>query len=149
MAAGPLMVILTDVTGSQRSKPEYNFFASSKQHMDTPAFPIFPKISGLRPGSLPYSVTESKAVESLLGRHSQAYVMKSSVGSFRSAFPSKHPGGVLSRSFKRIQTQRYTGILQVHFPVGSIAINRPTPYTWEVLLLEFFDAKEIRYAFLS
>jgi hypothetical protein len=36
------MVILTEVRGSARSKPEYNFFASSRQQIETPAFPIFP-----------------------------------------------------------------------------------------------------------
>ena len=42
IGAGPLMVMLTDVDGEERSNPEYNFLASSKQQIDTPAFPIFP-----------------------------------------------------------------------------------------------------------
>ena len=42
MGAGPLMVILTDVNGWLKSKPEYNFLASSKQQIETPAFPILP-----------------------------------------------------------------------------------------------------------
>ena len=47
------MVILTDVLADDKSKPEYNFLASSKQQIDTPALPIFPYISGLNPGSFP------------------------------------------------------------------------------------------------
>ena len=42
IGAGPLMVILTDVIACTKSKPEYNFLASSKQQIETPAFPIFP-----------------------------------------------------------------------------------------------------------
>ena len=42
IGAGPLMVILTDVIGCDKSKPEYNFLASSKQAIETPAFPILP-----------------------------------------------------------------------------------------------------------
>ena len=42
IGAGPLIVILTEVVGSDKSNPEYNFLASSKQHIETPAFPIFP-----------------------------------------------------------------------------------------------------------
>ena len=42
MAAGPLMVMDTEVLAALKSKPEYNFLASSKQQMDTPEFPIFP-----------------------------------------------------------------------------------------------------------
>ena len=53
IGAGPLIVILTDVFADDKSKPEYNFLASSKQQIDTPAFPIFPYISGLNPGSFP------------------------------------------------------------------------------------------------
>ena len=47
MGAGPLIVIETEVLDADKSKPEYNFLASSKQQMDTPAFPILPYISGL------------------------------------------------------------------------------------------------------
>ncbi len=42
IGAGPLIVIDTDVFGSARSKPEYNFFASSRQQIDTPELPILP-----------------------------------------------------------------------------------------------------------
>jgi hypothetical protein len=42
VGAGPLMVIDTDVLGSAKLKPEYNFFASSKQQMLTPELPILP-----------------------------------------------------------------------------------------------------------
>ena len=42
MGAGPLMVMLTDVLGSVKSKPLYSFLASSRQQIDTPALPIFP-----------------------------------------------------------------------------------------------------------
>ena len=42
IGAGPLIVILTEVIASTKSKPEYNFLASSKQQIETPAFPIFP-----------------------------------------------------------------------------------------------------------
>ena len=35
------MVILTDVMEWVRSKPEYNFLASSKQQIDTPALPKY------------------------------------------------------------------------------------------------------------
>jgi len=37
------MVIETEVAGWLKSKPEYNFLASSKQQIDTPEFPIFYK----------------------------------------------------------------------------------------------------------
>ena len=60
------MVILTEVVGLHRSNPEYNFLASSKQQMETPALPIFPYISGLKSGSCPYRVTESNAVDKRL-----------------------------------------------------------------------------------
>ena len=66
IGAGPFIVILTEVLGFESSKPEYSFFKSSKQHIETPAFPIFPYISGLKFGSFPYSVTESNAVDNLL-----------------------------------------------------------------------------------
>ena len=66
VAAGPLMVIDTEVDGSQRSKPLYSFLASSRVQTDTPLLPILPYMSGLTAGSSPYSVTESKAVESRL-----------------------------------------------------------------------------------
>ena len=65
IGAGPFMVILTEVLGSAKSNPEYSFLRSSRQQMETPALPIFPYISGLLPGSFPYNVTESKAVDSL------------------------------------------------------------------------------------
>ena len=42
VAAGPLMVIETDVLGLARLKPEYSFLASSRQAMLTPALPILP-----------------------------------------------------------------------------------------------------------
>ncbi len=42
IGAGPLIVIETEVAGCDKSKPEYNFFASSKQQIETPALPIFP-----------------------------------------------------------------------------------------------------------
>ena len=42
IGAGPLIVILTEVIALAKSKPEYSFLASSKQQMETPAFPIFP-----------------------------------------------------------------------------------------------------------
>ncbi len=42
VAAGPLIVIDTEVVGLQRSKPEYNFLASSKQQILTPELPILP-----------------------------------------------------------------------------------------------------------
>jgi hypothetical protein len=42
MGAGPLMVMLTDVFGSQRSNPLYNFFASSTVAMLTPLLPTLP-----------------------------------------------------------------------------------------------------------
>ena len=40
--AGPLMVMLTDVAGSQRSNPEYSTFRSSSVAMLTPELPTFP-----------------------------------------------------------------------------------------------------------
>ena len=42
IGAGPLMVILTEVLGSQRSKPLYSFLASSTVAMLTPLLPILP-----------------------------------------------------------------------------------------------------------
>src|ERR1700754_1559236 len=42
IGAGPLIVMLTEVLGSQRSKPLYNFLASSTVAMLTPALPILP-----------------------------------------------------------------------------------------------------------
>ena len=42
IGAGPLMVMDTDVFGSQRSNPEYSFFASSTVQIATPALPILP-----------------------------------------------------------------------------------------------------------
>ena len=63
IGAGPLMVILTDVFGSHKSKPLYNFLASSMVAILTPLFPIFPKISGRVAGSSPYNVTLSNAVD--------------------------------------------------------------------------------------
>ena len=65
IGAGPLMVIETLVVAEQRSNPLYSFFASSRQQILTPAFPILPYMSGRSAGSFPYRVTESKAVESL------------------------------------------------------------------------------------
>ena len=42
IGAGPLIVIETDVDGLLKSNPEYNFFASSKQQIETPELPILP-----------------------------------------------------------------------------------------------------------
>jgi hypothetical protein len=42
IAAGPLMVIDTEVFGSAKLKPEYNFLAASKLQKLTPEFQIFP-----------------------------------------------------------------------------------------------------------
>ena len=42
------MVILTEVVGDDKSNPEYNFLASSKQQIETPALPILPNISGIK-----------------------------------------------------------------------------------------------------
>ncbi len=42
VGAGPLIVIETDVVGSQRSKPEYRTFMSSRVAMDTPEVPTLP-----------------------------------------------------------------------------------------------------------
>ena len=64
IGAGPLIVIDTDVFGLLKSNPEYSFFASFNVAIETPLFPIFPKISGLISGSSPYNVTLSKAVDS-------------------------------------------------------------------------------------
>ena len=66
IGAGPFIVIETEVAGWLKSKPEYSFLASSRQQMETPAFPILPYISGRISGSLPYKVTESNAVDNLL-----------------------------------------------------------------------------------
>ena len=63
VAAGPFIVIETDVFGEHKSKPEYNFLASSKVQIDTPELPILPYISGRMAGSSPYNVTLSKAVD--------------------------------------------------------------------------------------
>ncbi len=65
IGAGPLMVIETLVLASQRSNPEYSRFASSMLAILTPEFPTLPHISGRLSGLRPYSVTLSKAVESL------------------------------------------------------------------------------------
>ena len=51
--AGPLIVMETEVFGKSRSKPEYSRFASSTVQIETPAFPIFPKISGRKCGFEP------------------------------------------------------------------------------------------------
>ena len=42
IGAGPLIVIDTDVVGAQRSKPEYSFFMSSTDAIDTPELPTLP-----------------------------------------------------------------------------------------------------------
>ena len=42
IGAGPLIVMETEVLGEHKSNPEYNFFASSKVAILTPALPIFP-----------------------------------------------------------------------------------------------------------
>ena len=63
VAAGPFIVIETDVFGEHKSKPEYNFFASSNVQIETPELPIFPYISGRMAGSSPYKVTLSNAVD--------------------------------------------------------------------------------------
>ena len=42
VGAGPLIVIDTDVVGSQRSKPEYSTFMSSSVAIDTPDVPTLP-----------------------------------------------------------------------------------------------------------
>ena len=47
VAAGPLIVIDTEVLGLHKSNPEYNFLASLSEHMFTPEFPTLPNMSGL------------------------------------------------------------------------------------------------------
>ena len=42
IGAGPFIVIETDVMACDKSNPEYNFLASSRQQILTPALPIFP-----------------------------------------------------------------------------------------------------------
>ena len=42
LGAGPLMVMLTEVAGWQRSKPPYSTFMSSSVAMDTPLLPTLP-----------------------------------------------------------------------------------------------------------
>ena len=42
MGAGPLIVMETEVEGSQRSKPEYSLTASSRVQIETPELPTFP-----------------------------------------------------------------------------------------------------------
>ena len=42
MGAGPLIVIDTEVVGSQRSNPAYNRSASSTVNTETPLSPILP-----------------------------------------------------------------------------------------------------------
>src|SRR5579859_4416128 len=64
VGAGPLIVIDTDVVGDVRSNPSYRAFMSSRVAIDTPDVPTLPYTSGLSPGSRPYSVTESNAVDS-------------------------------------------------------------------------------------
>src|SRR5258708_13481788 len=64
IGAGPLIVIDTDVAGAVRSNPSYSAFMSSRVAIDTPDVPTLPYTSGLSPGSRPYRVTESKAVDS-------------------------------------------------------------------------------------
>ena len=64
IGAGPLIVIETDVVGAHKSNPEYSFFISSTVAIETPELPTLPYISGRSCGSSPYSVTESKAVDS-------------------------------------------------------------------------------------
>ena len=63
VGAGPLIVIDTEVVGSQRSNPSKSTFMSSMVAIDTPEVPILPRMSGRSSGSKPYRVTESKAVE--------------------------------------------------------------------------------------
>src|SRR5260370_42384984 len=64
VGAGPLIVIDTEVAGAVRSNPSYSAFMSSRVATDTPEVPTLPYTSGLSPGSRPYSVTESHAVDS-------------------------------------------------------------------------------------
>ena len=42
VAAGPLIVMDTEVDGWHKSKPEYNILASSRQQTLTPELPILP-----------------------------------------------------------------------------------------------------------
>ena len=42
VGAGPLMVMDTEVVGSQRSKPSNSAFMSSSVAMETPEVPILP-----------------------------------------------------------------------------------------------------------
>ncbi len=42
LGAGPLMVMLTEVAGWHRSKPEYSTFRSSSVAMLTPELPTLP-----------------------------------------------------------------------------------------------------------
>ena len=65
IGAGPLIVMLTEVFGLHKSKPEYKRLASSQVAILTPELPTLPQISGRLAGSRPYNVTESKAVDSL------------------------------------------------------------------------------------
>ncbi len=53
VGAGPLMVIETDVAGSQRSNPSKSARMSSTVAIDTPEVPIFPRMSGRSSGSNP------------------------------------------------------------------------------------------------
>ena len=64
VGAGPLIVIDTEVVGEARSNPSYSAFMSSSVAIDTPEVPTLPYTSGLSPGSRPYRVTESNAVDS-------------------------------------------------------------------------------------
>ena len=59
-----MIVIDTDVVGAIRSNPSYSAFMSSSVAIETPEVPTLPYTSGLSPGSRPYSVTESNAVDS-------------------------------------------------------------------------------------
>ncbi len=42
VGAGPLIVMLTEVAGSHRSKPEYSTFRSSSVAIETPELPTLP-----------------------------------------------------------------------------------------------------------
>src|SRR5246127_1379241 len=64
VGAGPLIVIDTEVAGAVRSNPSYRAFMSSRVAIETPDVPTLPYTSGDSPGSRPYRVTESNAVDS-------------------------------------------------------------------------------------
>ena len=102
LGAGPLIVIDTEVAASHRSKPEYSTFMSSSVAIDDAGVADLAVDVGPRIGSLPYSVTESNAVDRRLAGMPSATSLKRRL--VRKASPS--PANIrVGSSFSRLKRE--------------------------------------------